>query len=220
MYDDYTLSLALFDYIPVALSALGLFMIARWIQSPAAVAGAALVTLGGLSKATWKLLVVITGVDHAWMANLLFILLTPGFTLLAISLFARLGGKGEISVWIRSAVILGVTAAVALYLRDDQPDSRAWFFMLLGMTSLATIIFDLRLVGYAMARKKVLAALLVVGNLIGVFTLAYLARLEQTAALQWIEEGINACTHGALTLAIWLLIRGSASLEERRAAEA
>lgn len=219
MYDEYTLSLALFDYVPVALSGLGMILLARWLQSSAALLGTGLIIAGGLSKATWKLLVVVTGVDHVWLANLLFILLAPGFLLVAGATFSRLAGKPEIRAWMTGGALAALSLATAAYLANSQPDARTWVYVLLGMTSLATIGLGGRLIAYGLGRKQRLAALLVVVNLAGVFTLSYLARLEQTAALQWIEEGLNTVTHGALTLAIWLMIRGSMSLAARRAEE-
>ena len=82
--------------------------------------GAILVVFGGVFKAGWKLKIAATGQDVVWTADSLFVLLGPGFTLLAWALWStrRVTAGKEIPklVWLRPlAVILlfgiGVLAA-------------------------------------------------------------------------------------------------------------
>ena len=86
---DYSLGLALFDYLPVAFSALGLGLLAQLLSRalPGALGlllvGAGLVVAGGLSKATWKLIWVLTAQDVEVLDALLFICIAPGMILLA-----------------------------------------------------------------------------------------------------------------------------------------
>ena len=90
---EYTVSLALFDFVPVICSGIGLFFITRMIARLDANSGkvaylaGTLIVLGGLSKATWKLIFTSSGTDIAWMNDMLFIFLAPGFTLLSWALW-------------------------------------------------------------------------------------------------------------------------------------
>ena len=90
---QYGLDLALTNFLPVLFTALALFCIARLARDlapssePMALSGAALVVLAGLCKALWKLILALGGPDLPWLANALFPLMAPGFTLLALALW-------------------------------------------------------------------------------------------------------------------------------------
>ena len=92
--EDFTLGLALYDFVPVVLTGLAVYFIARVVEAsrvPAAgiaLIGAALVLAAGVSKAVWKLNATLTGQDISWLASLLFPLMAPGFALLAAGIWA------------------------------------------------------------------------------------------------------------------------------------
>jgi len=107
--ETYSVPLALQDFMPVALSATGLFFLAEMIKHMArearvaniALLGAWLVMLGGGIKAAWKLNVALTGNDIEWMDNALFVLMGPGFTCMAWALSAaqRLARGQTLAGW-------------------------------------------------------------------------------------------------------------------------
>ena len=112
---DVTMALALEDFVPVIFTSIAVFLLARWspARRAAAVAGALLIAVGGVSKASWKLLAVGWGVDVQVMAEALFPCLSTGFVLLSWSLFAAAGRRIP---WPFPAVLIaaGLGAAVAL----------------------------------------------------------------------------------------------------------
>ncbi|WP_420630132.1 hypothetical protein [Candidatus Leptofilum sp.] len=218
---EYTLSLALVDFIPVIFSAVGVFLIARMIARLDAMSGqvaylaAGLITLGGLSKAVWKLIIATTGNDFAVLDNLLFVFLGPGFTLLAGALWHFRGAlAGKVSsqrVWLRPFIIIALFGIGAIIARFVQPQERYWVFTLLALTTLANLAVGILLIRQAMQQRLTLAAGLFLFNLIAVFALSGLARVpEQTIALQWVEETINAFAQGAFAFAAWQLSRETA----------
>ena len=167
-------------------------------------AGAIFAGLGGLSKATWKLIVVTNGADVKLLDNALFPLLGAGFTLLALSLILSLLNR-EKWIWPLALVIIsGFYAWSWSKLGADHP--RAWAFVLLGMTVGFSVLFSLSLTGVSLVRKKFVAGVLIFASIAGSFYLNYLARLpDQTLALQWKEEIVNTASQGILLIGILLL---------------
>ncbi|MBB3047981.1 hypothetical protein FHR99_002247 [Litorivivens lipolytica] len=201
---DYTVALALFDYVPIAFTALGMYWLCRselfgnQTVRKLAIAGAALIISGGLLKASWKLIVASTGEHIVWMNNSLFILMAPGFTLLSYALFTR----QSLFVRLRIAVLLtSLVPLIAFIIAIAYPDQRLWFFWLLAMVTLANTatIFMLARTGWFAGDGII--SLLYILSFVGTISLSGLARIpEQTAALQWIEESINAVAQGLFFL--------------------
>lgn len=214
---QYTVSLALVDFLPVALTALGLFYIVRMVahidpaQGRIAAVGAALTVAGGFAKATWKLIMAVSGgaVDLAFLDYSLFILMAPGYTLLAYSVLRAvrlIQGKRGWHPWLPPTVLLAVIFAGSLYLALARPDSPAWERVLLSVMVLATVITGVLLVIFSLRQKLPLLAVLFVFNLLGVFMLNGMARLpEQTITLQWIEEITNTLAWLAFAYAAYRL---------------
>ena len=92
---EYTLSLALVDFLPVTFTAIGLYYIVRMVahinllQGRVAALGAVLTVAGGFFKAVWKLLMASSSgaIDINWMEDGLFVFMAPGYTLLAFSVW-------------------------------------------------------------------------------------------------------------------------------------
>ncbi|NJN54316.1 MAG: hypothetical protein HC804_05875, partial [Anaerolineae bacterium] len=204
---EYTLSLALFDFVPVILSGIGLLFLAQMISRLDATSGkiaylaGVFIVLGGLSKAVWKTTYVVSDTDIAWMNNLLFIFLAPGFTLLSWAIWSgqqKLAGK-EIPkhVWLRPLAIIALFGIGAISAAIAQPEERYWFFILLTLTTFANLAVAALLIIQSRNQGLSLAVGLYLFNIVAVFMLSGMARIpEQTAALQWIEESINAFSQG------------------------
>ena len=218
---DYSLNLALFDFIPVALSALGLWWLAgilaqalpesrRLLQ-----AAVVLVVAGGLSKATWKLIWVLSQTDLVLLSNLLFILIAPGMLLLVFHVGAALrvwAGRAPGRPARRAALLIVLVAAAALAGAAANPEGRTWFFILLGAAALANIAISGLLIRFAWRQREWLTASLFLFSIALILLLSGLAPVAgSSAAAQWLEESLNVLAQGSFALAVWRLrgaIRG------------
>ena len=198
---EYTISLALVDFLPVIFTAVGFYFIVRMVahinetQGKVAAVGTVITVTGGLIKAIWKLNIAASGNDIRWMDDGMFVWMAPGYTLLAWSVWQTVRsvqGKKTFNAWIVPAVIAIITLGGSYYLNTSNPDSSAWKLVLLSVMVLASVITAILLIIFAFRQKLSLAGALFVVNLIIIFVMNGLARIpEQTITLQWIEESIN-----------------------------
>lgn len=217
MLMDYTLSLALVDFLPVLFAAFGFFYIVRLVsfvlpaQGRIALLGGSLVVLGGISKAAWKLIMASTGgtVNVIWLENALFILMAPGYILLAWSVWqtARsVQGKRTFDTWLLPFTGIVILFSISFYLYESAPESPAWERILLTTMVLATLLTGILLIAFALRLKLSLAAGLFVVNLLIVLVMNGMARLAvQSIPLQWIEEVINTVSWLAFALGARIL---------------
>jgi len=177
---EYPVSLAILDYLPNLAFLVGGFFLVRIAAmakgkkcSRMVMAGALLITLGGLLKATWKLLYASGVGDFQTMSQVQFILLAPGFLALAVAviLIARKRAKAsEIPV-----------AAMAAW---KMPFLLVMTVCSLGAHGILTYI--------SLKRGAKLAAVGFIFAFLGVLMMGGLASTEQTLTMQWIEESINS----------------------------
>lgn len=208
---ELTLPLALFNLLPVLFTALAVFVLARLVgdvdplNQRLAWAGAALILLGGLSKATWKLILVTTGVDLAWLAGALFPLIAPGFTLLAgavAGVYLQIRGQRRtawIGHWVGGVVLLVLAMVVVRTVAMEIP--RGWFLPLLALVSIANLVLSLLLIATALRLRRKPVAVLFAVNLIMVFALPPIAMMGPDALfLQWLEQILTAVGTAAFAL--------------------
>lgn len=200
---EFTLSLAILDFVPVALTAIGLTFVVRlisrmsWTHALAATIGAILTVAGGFFRALWKLLIAASDgtVDINWMENGLFIWMAPGYTLLAWSVWQavrRVDNKPVLKAWTVPLFLIGFTLLGAYFLYTSNPSSPAWERVLLSVMVLATVATSVLLIGLSFRQHVPLAGWLFIIHLIGVFLLNGLARVgDQTIAVHWAAESIN-----------------------------
>jgi len=226
---ELTLSLALFNLLPVLLTGVGLLFLVRLVRRHVAtgrgaaarwprrwaVTGALLILGGGLSKAVWKLLLVTTGQDLEWLASLLFPLLGPGFMLLAAAVSAaayRLRGA-RVPDWLSFAtlalILIAVLAAAVRMTWLDMP--RGWFLPLLSLTTLGSLALSLVLIALCLRLRLLIGAALFAVNLVMIFVLPGIAMIEpKTLGLHWLEQSLTALGSACFAAgAWWLLRRGS-----------
>lgn len=187
-----TVPLALDDYVPVLLAGVGALWLARSTARPPAVFGALLVLVGGLCKATWKLLLAASGHDVPLLDDLLFAFLAPGFALLTWGLLRR-------AVPLAAPLSLSAVAAVAAALTA----SPAPLLVLAVVGATATGV--LALLRARQGGDTVAAALFAV-QLGMAYALVPLAGAAQSIAHQWWEQSLNTLGQGAFALGAWRLL--------------
>jgi hypothetical protein len=187
--------LALFDFVPNLAFLSGAYYLVRVVYlargkacSGLALAGAGLILLGGFLQATWKLLYTTGAADVRWMSNLQFVLLAPGFValLIAVILLARRSGKKT------TPPMLGLAP---------------WKLPFLIVMTLASLIAQ-GLLAYVAFRRRAYAA--GAGFVVAFFCLLAMGGMaggEQTIAMQWIEESVNAAGQIAFAAGSFLLYR-------------
>jgi hypothetical protein len=216
--ETYSLSLALEDFVPVILSATGLFIVARMVArldtgiGRMAYAGFVLVSVGGLLKATWKLIMALTDAQTniVWMDKGMFLWMAPGFLLLAFAVWytgeIMMGRKRTQRIWLAPGVMLALVAVALFFTGFPDPEINTWRFILLGVMTLSNIVLVLLLIQKARHFGMTGAALLFLLNIVLVFVLNGMARMpEQTIPLQWTEQLLNTAAQGAFLLAAWQL---------------
>lgn len=210
------LDLALANFVPVLFTALGLLCIARLVRTLAqadarmALTGAALVVLGGFSKACWKLILALGGPELPWLANALFPLMAPGFTLLAFALWQaqRKTPLPRPALWLAALALVGFAYGVAVLRSLGLAIERGWFLPLLILASVANLTLTALLLREAWRRRALMLAPLFLANLAMVFALQHIARIEpKTLSLHWLEQSLTALGAGAFALGAWLLLR-------------
>ena len=223
---DFTLGLALYDFVPVLFTAVAVLFIARMIQqheptrAPLAYTGAGLVIAAGLSKALWKLLVTTTGQDIGLLANALFPLMAPGFTLLAFSFWSamcrRRGNATRHYITVMSLLAIFLVFLIAFIRSWGLEIERGWFMPIMTLASVTNLALTVMLMVAAWRQGRWPLALLFVVNVAMVFALQQIAQIEpMTIALHWLEQTLTAVGAGAFALAsFWLYQALSTTLPE------
>jgi hypothetical protein len=210
---EISLPLALEDFLLVIFFATGLFFIAKMVSCQSAIGGnlaylgGFLITLGGFFKVCWKLILAIGEIDVAWLNNSLFALMSAGFICLAWALWRSQKLNNSTNFWVIPTFLIIVTLTVAGYFAFVA-ETRVWFFILLGATTLFNVAVSLQLISRSFKHKQWLAIGLFLLNLICIFALARMG--DQTVTLQWIKQIINTFSQGSFALAAWLLYRATA----------
>lgn len=113
-YEDFPLSLALFDALPVLFFCCAVLVIGMHYQDPLFLVGSVLCTLAGVGKVIWKIIIAGTGRDIVWMNRQLRVVMPVGFLLILAGLFT--GGAEWTAVRQRifslpAGLFFGVTVA-------------------------------------------------------------------------------------------------------------
>lgn len=225
---EYSLALALQNFMPVILSTAGLLLLAQMIAATYPAAGrlaqlaVLLIAIGGLLKALWKLTMALSASDVPLFSQSLFPLLAPGFTALTwalwLSQWVARPPQRALLVWgpplLLSGLVCGAALATALLAAG-----RAWVFVLLSLVSVANIVMSLLLVAQAWRQGLHLASLLFGLNLIGTFALSAITAIpNKSVALHWTEQGVATLVGAAICYAAWQLDRAVRKRAGRRVA--
>lgn len=83
--EGFTVGLALLDFVPVIAFGLAMLFLALKFKSILFIIGAILVLLGGVFKASWKLILGISKKDVKWMNKMMWPCMGVGFILMIVS---------------------------------------------------------------------------------------------------------------------------------------
>ena len=205
----YTVPLALFDVIPVALSIVGCWFLARLSARALpsvrtlALVGVVLIGIGGGSKALWKIILTTLDTDVTWMEQMLFPFLATGFMLLLWALWSAIVGRRILWWPFALVLVLGFAGTIA------SGTSTA----LLAVAAGSALMTSGVAIRWAVRERAALPVVLYAVGMGFSIVLAYLAgpKIEQTLTMQWIEEGVNVVGQGSFLLASYLLWRVSTS---------
>lgn len=209
---EISLPLALEDILLVAFFSIGLYFIGKLISRESAICGKLaffggfLVALGGFLKVSWKLIYAIFQTDFAIFNNGLFAWQTCGFICLAWAMW-RCRKENNVATLLAVPIVLIVFfLSIAGYFAFGT-ETRTWFFVLLGGTTIFNLALIFQLIYRGIKNKILLSVVLYVVNLVCIFTLASIG--DQTVTLQWIKQIIGTISQGSFAVASWLLYRNS-----------
>jgi hypothetical protein len=213
-----SLALAVEDFVPVLLTAIGLSLIVSMIgrvdrgAGAWAALGAVLVVAGGLSRASWKLIAAAGGPDVVPLFSALYLLLATGYLLFVMALWrgwqAANGRGSRAPTWAAAAMALAVLLPVTAVLAPAA--GRLAPLLWLFTATSASVITSLVLARWARAIGRVGLGWLFVVSMVVTLALNGLARAEtQSEALQWAEQLLNTLNQAAFLLGAFLLERAT-----------
>ena len=202
---DFTIGMALVDYIPVICFAIGAVILMRDLynkMSKGAFAlfagGTIMITIAGALKATWKLLYAAGVCNFEALNNMFFPTPSIGFLLAGVGILAMLVYNQKEDSKLRSVppVFSGTFVFVGL--------------MVAGLGVMDTVLCILA----AKLKKPALIAIFVV-SFICSLGMGYLSSKDfAEASMNWIAEGVNVVGQGSFLAGAYLLHKnGLAELE-------
>ncbi len=113
-YENFPLSLAFFDALPVLFFGIAVLLIAIRFENILFITGAFLCTLAGLGKVIWKIIIAGTRKDIVWMNRQLRVLMPVGFLLIFSGLWQGRGTIHLAALWQKictfpTALFFGIT---------------------------------------------------------------------------------------------------------------
>jgi hypothetical protein len=215
MIQRYSLPLALVAFLPVLLSALSLFFIARMLKrkneitGELALIGTFLITAGNLLGAIAKLLNATKGHDPEAMSRGMFLLITPGTVCLAWALWKGLrdqvtemtAGKVWLLPLFLNAGLLALTAATKLV-----KGGRAWVTLLLTVMTVASIAAGVQLALRALHHRLAIVAGLFLLSMVMSLTLNRTGGDGTSAeAAEWANQVSSTIAQAAFAFAAYKL---------------
>ena len=199
---DFTVGMALFDYIPVIFFALGAIILLGDLYNKMSkvafalfAAGVINVTMAGFLKATWKLLYAGAQIDISALNAMFFPVQSIGFLLAGIGIIMMLTKKQKGTKLHSAAPVAPLVPVVSIT------------FPYLVLVMVAGL-------GFMDAGLCVLAKKLKKPAVIGIFVLSFVCCLGmgylstkdfEQASMNWIAEGVNFCGQGLFLLGVWML---------------
>ena len=206
-------ALALLDFAPVFFLSLGLFFLAQLVDRldprcrRMAIAGFALVTLGGLARATSNVSLAFSGREIPFLTACLYVFAGPGFILMSAALIrgrATLAGRQvRRDPWLGPAVVSWTFLAVAFYLSGAGEDG-PWRLVLvaLALIGCASIGLVTAILGWARQLHMAAALLAFQAGATWIF-LGLRIWAPQSVIVQILGELLNLAAQAAFAFASW-----------------
>lgn len=204
---DFTVPMALVDYIPVVFFALASFILmndlygrmSKWGFALLA-SGVAFVAIAGALKATWKLLYASGVCDFAPLNAMFFPVQSIGFLL---------AGAGMLTLVCKNRKNTALFAVVPPVFKGT--------FVFVGLMVAGLGLMDSVLCIIAAKMKKPWLILVFVLSFVCSLGMGYLASKDfAEAAMNWIAEGVNVVGQGSLLVGVYLLHKNGLSEGEKR----
>jgi hypothetical protein len=207
---EYSVPLALQDYMTVIFSGIGLLLLAIMINrldrslGRMAFIGVALTVLGGTLKASGKLVMALGGPDLAVLHLALFPLIAPGFTLIAWSLWQirhlMRGEKQARQPWLVPILAIALFAVGVLYIGMN---GGPWRVPLILLSTISNFALLLLLIVAAWGRGMWLTGGLFLVTLLVVLAMSQMASLPNpTIAMIWTEQVSQTIAWGLFAIGI------------------
>ncbi|MEM9954978.1 MAG: hypothetical protein AAF846_25445 [Chloroflexota bacterium] len=211
---DFSVGLAVYDFLPVLLTGIALFYVWRMTQTFApgqaifAAIGGTLVVTAGLTKASWKLIVATTGTDIYLLSQLLFPLMAPGFILVMFGVWGLVRRANDKVVpawfWVLPLVVICSAFSWAGYRMFIEQIERGWFQPLLILVSIGNVALISMLISVSVRNKKWGLAGLFFLNIVMTFALQPIAAMENLSiTMHWIEQTLTAAGAGTFAFAAY-----------------
>ena len=196
---DFTIGMALFDYIPVIFFALGAYILLRDFYKRVNnlaysifALGVVAVAVAGTLKATWKLFYAAKICDIAIFNKMFFPTQSVGFLLAGLGMM----------------LILFLKSSKKAKLNSMEP---TLLVMILLMVS-GLGFLDTGLCILSKKFKKPVAILVFILSFICCLGMGYLSSKDfEKASMNWIAEGVNFCGQGLFLLGVWMLHKAGLS---------
>lgn len=182
---QFSVPMALFDFVPVILYLISSVIFQRDLYSRMSkgcyavyCAGTIIVTVGGLFKATYKLLYALGICDFPMLSDCFMPFQATGFTLAAAAVIGYVIGKGRAeNDKLYSAAVPPLVTSKMLFV----------VFMVLGL-----LVTNIGYAVIALRRKRIGAAVLFIVSLVLEMGMGYLSTRDFTkASMNWIGEVTN-----------------------------
>ena len=206
--NDFSISMALVDYIPVLFFAIGAVILMRDLYNKMSKGAFALFSAGvidgicaGALKATWKLLYAANVCDFSALNEMFFPVQSIGFLLAGIGLLAMVCHKQ------------GTTLAAAA-----PPAVWKGTFLFVGLMVAGLGLMDAVLCILSVKLKKKSAIILYAVSFVCCLGMGYLSSKDfADASMNWIAEGVNVAGQGLFLAGAYVLHKsGLASLELKK----
>lgn len=196
--NDFSVGMALFDYIPVIFFAIGGVILLRDLYNKMSkgafaifAAGVINVVMAGFLKATWKLLYAGAHIDIAALNAMFFPVQSIGFLLAGVGMIAMLCYKQKE----KGAKNLSVVPVVSITFP---------YLVLVMVAGLGCL--DTGLCILSKKLKKPVAIVVFVLSFVCCLGMGYLSTKDfEKASMNWIAEGVNFCGQGLFLLGVWML---------------
>ena len=210
--NDFSVSMALVDYIPVIFFAIASVILLRDLYNKMSKGAFALfsagvidVAIAGALKATWKLLYAAGACDFEALDHMFFPVQSIGFLLAGVGILAMLVHKQS-----KTAIMAAA------------PPVFSGTFVFVGLMVAGLGIMDFVLCALAVKLKKPWLIAIFAISFICSLCMGYLSSQDfAEAAMNWIAEGVNVLGQGTLLAGVLLLHKnGIAHLKLRGGEEA